>query len=450
MPPLPRSRHLPLPDLFLALLAATLLLPAGFHLAATPDRARAQSEPPVCSVDRDKTASPSQIRLGEEVTVTLKIDGNCPPREQEVDAVLVIDRSSSMGRGPGSALEAAKTAATHFVQTIDPTLVHVGVIAFDDVIEEMQYLTDDVTLLEQAIADIQGDMGTNLVDSLEAGRRMVTSAGARADATPVIVFLTDGEHSVNNPDISEIDRIIAQVRADGIVTYAIGLGSGADAATLLRIAGDPDRYYDSPTPSELDDIFQQIAGRIEAAVLFAELEVVDILPANMRYVTGSAQPAAVWDPAARSLTWTLTQVPDTGARLQFRVEPTEAGTHPTNVAATARYRDGFDNPGETTFPIPIVDVIPGEVGGCVCRITILKAPQAAINHALANPAQVMGWNQLLDPNKPGSPPWPQPGYDRPPNPRRTCLDISNRAIHYHPLFNSVIWRAGCLEGPSGP
>ena len=194
-----------------------------------------------------------------------------------------------------------------------------------------------------------------------------------------------------------------------------------------------------------------IAGRIEASVLFETVTVEDILPANMRYEVGSAQPPAVWDARGRSLTWTLSQVPEAGIGLSFRVFPTEPGQHPTNVEARARFRDGFDQPGEVVFPVPIVEVLPGEPGsGCVCRITRLKAPQPAIDLALANPDRIWGWNRLLDEGKPGSPPWPEPGYDAPPNPRRTCLDIWNRGIPYHPLFNSVVWRAGCTEGPAAP
>jgi hypothetical protein len=84
----------------------------------------------------------------------------------------------------------------------------------------------------------------------------------------------------------------------------------------------------------------------------------------------------------------------------------------------------------------------------VCRVTERKAPAAAIARALADPAKVWGWNRLLDEAKPGSPPYPNPGHDMPPNPRRTCLDLWNRNVQYHPYYNSVVWRAGCLIGPA--
>ena len=418
-------------------------------LAGLGGEARAQGEPLVCQTTRDKTAAPSPVQLGDPVTVRLDLAGSCPKREIKADVVLVIDRSLSMV--DNGKLDAAMAAATTFVDTIDPQLVHVGLVAFDAVVEELSYLSDDQAALRRAIAGITWGRGTNLVDSLEAGRRMVTSAGARPDATPVLVFLTDGRHRVQQPPLSDIYRVIARMQADGVVAYAIGLGNDVEAPLLRQIAGDPARYYFSPGPAELEQIFLGIAGRIEASVLFETVTVEDVLPANMRYESGSAQPPAVWDARTRTLTWTLSQVPEAGVSLSFRVFPTEVGQHPTNVEARARYRDGFDTPGEITFPVPVIEVLPGEPGsGCVCRITRLKAPQPAIDLALANPDRIWGWNRLLDEGKPGSPPWPEPGYDAPPNPRRTCLDIWNRGIPYHPLFNSVVWRAGCTEGPARP
>jgi len=56
----------------------------------------------------------------------------------------------------------------------------------------------------------------------------------------------------------------------------------------------------------------------------------------------------------------------------------------------------------------------------------------------------------MDEGKPGSPPYPTPGHDAPPNSRRTCLDLWNRNIRYHPLFNPPVWRAGCVIGPEYP
>ncbi len=91
-----------------------------------------------------------------------------------------------------------------------------------------------------------------------------------------------------------------------------------------------------------------------------------------------------------------------------------------------------------------VDFVPADTpSGCVCRVTQRKVPQPVIQRALGEPGRVAAWNTLLNPGVPGAPPFPTPGYGRPPNPRRTCLDLQNRGTAWHPLWNNVIWRVGC-------
>lgn len=429
--------------------------------AVAPTRpAQAQQATPKCGTTLDKTAAPDTVNKGDLVTVSLKISGTCPIQERKADVVLVIDRSRSMedrtSPGGPTKLEAAKTAATSFVDSMDPALVRVGIIVFDAYVEELTYLTADQARLRAAIAAIPAAPGTNLVDSLDAGHRMVTSAGIRKDAQAVLVYMTDGKHNQftgSPPPLSAIYPIIAKIHAAGITVHTIGLGQTGDIdePLLRQIAGDPTHYHWSRTGDDLEGIFLGIAGIIKATVLFKSLTITDTVPGNMAYVPGSAQPAATWDGTARTLTWTFNSVPEAGHTLSFQVRPQQAGRHPTNVVATADYRDGFDNENREPFPVPQVTVlVPEEPAGCVCRITRQKVPRAYIDLALANPPSIMGWNQLQNPNKPGSPPYPTPRHDWPPNPRRTCLDLQNRAVPFHPLFNSVLWRAGCLEGPDKP
>lgn len=444
----------------LRLVRLSLSLALCAVIGAQVGSANAQQPTPKCLTALDKVAAPNTVNKGDLVTVNLKIAGSCPIQERKADVVLVIDRSRSMedrtSPGGPTKLAAAKTAATAFIDTMDPTLVRVGLIVFDAYVEELTYLTSDQAKLRAAIAAVGSAPGTNLVDSLDAGFRMVTSAGVRKDAQPVLVFMTDGKHNQftgNPPPISAIYPIIAKIHASGITVHTVGLGpvGDIDEPLLRQIAGDPTHYHWSRTGDDLEAIFLGIAGIIKATVLFKSLTIIDTVPANMTYVIGSAQPVAVWNAAARTLTWIFSSVPETGHAMSFQVRPQEAGRHPTNVEATADYKDGFDNQNREAFPVPFVTVLVPELpAGCVCRITRIKVPQAFIDMALANPPAIMGWNTLQNPNKPGSPPFPTPGHDWPPNPRRTCLDLQNRAVPFHPLFNSVLWRAGCLEGPGNP
>lgn len=434
---------------------ATTLGAYGAALAQTP-------EPASCRLQVDKSAAPGRIMLGEEVTVTLSITGSCTASEIKSDVVLVIDRSRSMLSD--NKFTKARAAAKDFIAGSDPRLIQIGIVAFDDVAESVAFLSTDKAALQTAVDGITPDTGTNLVDGLDEGRKMLASAGRRADARPVIIFLTDGRHSVNQPPLTDLPRVVADVRAAGILVYAIGLGNDIDEANLRLMASDPTKYYRAPTADQLQGIYQQLAGAISATSLMKESFIIDELPADMTFVPGSGRiegtsPAALAEdptvsPNGRTLTWRFVEVrmPPPMLVLSYRVRPTQAGTRKTNVEARAEVTDGFAKRQSLVFPVPEVVVLapvtptppptatpPPSTGNCVCRVTRNKVPQAVIDAALADPSKVYGWQYPLNPNVPG-PVLPQ-------NPPRTCLDLQNRGLQYHPLFNSVIWRAGCLIGP---
>ena len=60
-------------------------------------------------------------------------------------------------------------------------------------------------------------------------------------------------------------------------------------------------------------------------------------------------------------------------------------------------------------------------------------PRAVIDDALANPGQVRGYGERLDPGKP-------PG---PLNPPRRWLSLRTLALPYYPLGNAVEYKAYC-------
>lgn len=112
--------------------------------------------------------------------------------------------------------------------------------------------------------------------------------------------------------------------------------------------------------------------------------------------------------------------------LTCTLAPTETPRPPTltpdpNVTPSA-------TPQETVEP-----ATPTPMVGQVCSYVSSQVPNAVINAALGNPASVNGWGQTCNPNLAQSPA----------NPLRGWLGLQNRAVPYHPLFNSVIWRCGC-------
>jgi len=415
-------------------------------------RVGAQAPADACAVTVGKTAAPAAIPLGDEVTVTLRVDGSCPELERAADVILVIDRSFSMRTD--NKLEAARQAALEFVDSVDPAQVHVGVVAISATATKILGLTGDQAALRAAIAGLTDETGTNLVDALEMARSELQGPDGRPGAARVIVFMTDGRHR-SGPDISAIFPILDAVRAAGMEVYAIALGSDADGALLAQLATSPAHFFHSPTAAELAAVYRQIGGRIVAAALLKTARITDALPANMHYVVHSAAPAQpVVSPDGRVLTWDLTDIKEPGLAITYRVRPLEAGRWPTNAAAALEFTDGHDKPGQRTFPVPDVIVTEPAREPCVCPIIyerwrVREADRPGILGAAAtDPGQFQGWNLLQDENKPGAPPHPTPGFNAGPNPRRTCLDLMNQNVPYHPLFNSPVWRAGCLSGPA--
>jgi Mg-chelatase subunit ChlD len=414
----------------IALLCVTILLAFSPGPAA---RAHPALQNPTCTVTVDKTAAPPEIKLGETVTVSLTVNGSCPEKEQSADVILAIDHTESMN---GAKFAAAQTAATTFVNMMDPSLVHIGIVAVASQGVVVQALTSDQAKLVATIQGLAIERGTNIVGGLDASRAELMGPDARTGVRKVIVFLTDGRQTVTNPPISALDGVIAAVRAAGIEVFAIGLGSDADVGVLQRMASDAAHYYYSPTASDLQAIYVQIAGRTKAAVLFTSATITDIVPANMIFIPGSGTPIEpTYDSATRTLTWTHTNVTAPGYTLTYQLRPTEVGTWPTNVSAQLDYVDGFANPGSTPFPVPTVRVIAHIPTGasCVCKIVLQRVPRVVIEDALANPGKFYGWQYPLDPGKPPSPA----------NPPRECLTLANVSTDYHPIWNKPQWRVGC-------
>ncbi|MCB9177589.1 MAG: VWA domain-containing protein [Caldilineae bacterium] len=321
-----------------------------------PDAAGQPGELPAfaarCQLDRDKLASPSQIELGFSVQVSLSIDGECPLADGRSDILLLVDTSGSMS---GPKMAAARNAALEFVGQLDYSLNQVGLITFSTNVDLVQPLTNNPRNLMRAIPTLGDDSGTNMLEAINLALEEFDGPRARPTAKPVIILLTDGRPSGGADSILVMANGFRAAGRPEI--YAIGLGLDVAGSFLRQVATAPNYYFEAPTEYDLTKVYDTIARRVAASVLLQQVTVVDVLPANMRYKAGSAVPAAAYEPASRSLTWSLDRVPPSGLRLRYRVEPLEAGRHPTNVRAVATYVDGLSVSGSLEFPIPMVEVL---------------------------------------------------------------------------------------------
>lgn len=309
-----------------------------------------------CSTQPHKWAAPTYLRLGEKTKVHLRLGGNCPSMYEKADIVLVVDRSNSM---TGEKIVAAREAVRTFVGMMDLSRDKVGVVMFGNEPELLVPLTHDPGAIEDAIARLLPNGGTDISAGMEVGMFEVLGPAHRPDAKPIIVLLTDGV-PFNNTRLRTLftaDR----ARYAEITTYTIGLGGDVDQDLLRIMARSPEHYFFAPRADDLEEVYRKIAKRIAASVLLKEVTVVDRVPTNMAYQEGSADPPAVWDAAARTLTWQFVNVPFSGVEMSFWVEPLEVGEHPTNVGADYWGTDGLDQPNQGVFPIPRVVVVSPDV-----------------------------------------------------------------------------------------
>ncbi|MCB9175713.1 MAG: VWA domain-containing protein [Caldilineae bacterium] len=303
-----------------------------------------------CVYSHDKLALPETVVLGQPVEIRLLAEGECAQRRlPALDVMLVLDASGSMA---GERIRLVQQAALDFTRALDLNRSRVGLVSFSQSAQLVSPLTDDESDLWRSLRGLRPfgasriDLGLELAfDTWQASRRPGVGT--------IFILLSDGR-SEAAPALAAADRI----KQAGVELFTVGTSTLAeDRALIEAIASSPDHSYVSEEPTFLFDVLDAIARRVAATRLFERAIVRDEIPANMRFVPGSAVPAASWDPSSRILEWQLADVPFAGFDLRFSVEPQATGDWPTNVQAVADLIDGFGQPDRITFPVPRVQVI---------------------------------------------------------------------------------------------
>jgi Mg-chelatase subunit ChlD len=304
-----------------------------------------------CEATPDKRAAPGRIPLGDPVTVTLDVRGRCPAQAQPVQLAIVFDTSRSMSWG--YVIDTAKDAVLRLLLRLDPRLTEVTLVSFDDAGALDAPLSRDLIAVSQRVAALTTGGDTRMAEGIELARRELTGPKRDPAARPIILLVTDA-----NPKDQTIVALEA-ARSDGIdlsaLVFEAGQAADPDFVSLFQDQGG-NLLYD-PQTWEIAAFTDGLVPARDEPGLFTTITVTDLIPRNMRYLSGSAQPAATFDPTAHSLTWQLNAVQAaTGLRLSYRLEPLEVGTWPTNVEATADYRDVLGRDGHLLFPVPEVTV----------------------------------------------------------------------------------------------
>ena len=166
----------------------------------------------------------------------------------QVDAALVIDSSGSMQ--DNDPLNLRKTAAQNFVASMKAT-DRAAVIDFDDFAILRQGLTNNVSALNNAIAQIDSFGGTDIGAGVSTG--LLALGSAQQDRSRVVVLLTDG-----NGNYAE--SLTTQMVDGTIRAFTIGLTGSVNEPLLRDIANRTGGIYQQISSADLlQNIFAQYA-----------------------------------------------------------------------------------------------------------------------------------------------------------------------------------------------
>jgi len=299
---------------------------------ATPGpSATATAVVPTATATPTATPTPSLCEIAD-ISIVVQPTGTPFTQHAKLDVMIVLDRSGSMddaGGNPPQPITDAKDAAKLLIDQLDYTTDKVGLVSYSTTATKNHSLTNNFTSVKSAIDNFYANGYTNIGDAVYQAQQELNSSRARSDAIPIIVVLSDGvanrRHGTSascntwpsSPTACTNDAInqAAAAKNAGTTIFTIGLnlpvigqlhGSGVETLArnvLQSMASDSAKYYEAPSSADLAGIFQDIGTQI-TQIVWKNVVVTEVLPADLQYVNGSAQPS----PAGvngQTLTWDL-------------------------------------------------------------------------------------------------------------------------------------------------
>ena len=317
------------------------------------------------TVTGNKTASATSIQCNGSVNVTVTLNGQTGIAGTPQDIELVLDRSGSMA---GTPLANLKTAANHFVDTIDEATdglldgviangSRVGVVSFGDSATVNVPLTTNAMTLKTAISGLVAGGNTNHQAAISTAQAQL--AGSNPASGKTMIIFTDGQTTVGGNGQAEA----AAARAAGTTIYAIGLGS-VNVAQLNGWATDPDstHVFIAPSSGDLDAIFAAIGAAIIVPAA-TNITVVDTASSHFAVSNVGASKGTA-SALAGVITWTIASLGTESVTLTYTL--THDATKPGGIEALNQSVTYADTEGHTvSFPSPTV-----QVHGCPATIDV--------------------------------------------------------------------------------
>ena len=188
--------------------------------------------------------------------------------KNNIDVVIVMDTSGSMGYEIPTRLSRAKTAANDFINNLLSS-DQSALVSYSTTAALKKSLSNNHSLTKTAINNLTASGATNIGDAIKIANAELTGGNANPEAAKVEILLTDGKaNKPNGPGFGEwpADVAYAKAKADeavlkGIKIFTIGLGSDVNTSMLEYIASTTGaQYYFAPTSVDLKKIFESITS----------------------------------------------------------------------------------------------------------------------------------------------------------------------------------------------
>lgn len=190
------------------------------------------------------------------------------------DIMLVLDNSGSMRKNDPTFL--ARGAVASFIEQLAPG-TSAGMLIFDQGVTIPVPLTPIDDRSKTRLIDSLGGINYRgqLTDSPAAIERAIyeLKTKGRADASKLIVFMTDGIVDTGNAeaDIEKTkwlrDELAVDAKANGIRVFAIAFTENADFFLIQSLANKTDgEYYRAMQPTDLAGVFDKVYGELDTPV----------------------------------------------------------------------------------------------------------------------------------------------------------------------------------------
>jgi hypothetical protein len=299
-----------------------------------------------CRVELETRIGAGPVSLSQIVPITRTASFVCPPSPVDLDTVLAIDHSSSMGTF--DRLESARAAAHAYLDELDPRHDRVGLVAFSDAVTDLVPLGDDFDAVRQVVDGLAPDGRTSLAVALREAHALFLMEPRQASRA--IVLLTDGR---TQGSMASVLAAADAAKADSILIVTFCAGS-CDPELAL-VASRPDLAVTVADSAQLVALYRELAAQLSEAKP-ADVTIEQALPDALEPEPGSAWPAPAEGPSVARTLWRLDLAPDGTVAAGMTLRSLRAGRMPVGQAWLS-YRLGPSGHGHARFPDPELVVV---------------------------------------------------------------------------------------------